>query len=74
MLGYRWTSFTNPAQTTVIGSTTISYKNDRLLIYTSTPAVITITTIFAISKSAKLLDYSSMPSTFGPLFLCLITT
>ena len=46
------------------------------LIYTSTLAVITITTIFAtlaISKGAKLLDYSSMLSTFGTLFLCLIT-
>ena len=38
--------------------------------------MITITTIFAtlaISKSAKLLDYSSVLSTFGTLFLCLIT-
>ena len=59
---------------------TISYKNDRLLIYMSTLAMITITTIFAtlaISKSgismAKLLDYSSVPSTFGTLFLCLVT-
>ena len=45
--------------------------------YTSTLAVITIATIFAtlraISKSAKLLDYSSVLSTFGTLFLCLIT-
>ena len=54
----------------------VSYKNDGLLIYTSTLAVITITTIFAtlaISKSAKLLDYSSVLSTFSTLFLCLIT-
>ena len=38
--------------------------------------MITITTIFAtlaISKGAKLLDYSSVLSTFGTLFLCLIT-
>ena len=56
-----------------IGSTN---KNDGLLIYTSTLAVIIITTIFAtlaISKGAKLLDYSSVLSTFGTLFLCLIT-
>ena len=60
----------------VIGPPTISYKNDRLLTYTSTLAVITITTIFAtlaISKRAKLLDYSSVLSTFSTLFLCLIT-
>ena len=51
-------------------------KTICFLIYTSTLAVIAITTIFAtlaISKSAKLLDYSSVLSTFGTLFLCLIT-
>ena len=63
-------------QTAVIGSTNHQLQNDMLLIYTSTLAVITIITIFAtlaIPKSAKLLDYSSMPSTFDTLFLSLIT-
>ena len=74
--GYCWTSSTNSTQTAVIGSTNHQLQNDRLLIYTSTLAVITIIIIFAtlpISKSVKLLDYSSVLSIFGTLFLCLIT-
>ena len=74
--GNRWTSSTNRCWRRRCDRIHQPSATETIGLYTSTPAVITITTIFAIlaiSKSAKLLDYSSMPSTFGTLFLCLVT-